>query len=179
MIGLYTLVVAAAWIALAAAIAYALASRIRTNDLPLRFVAGLFLFAMLLPLPLVDEIVGKGQFERLCKANATIQMDRATATGKTVYLAKTASVEIKDTWVPVVMQRWRYVDASTGETVVSYNTLDAVGGRLVQMFGFSEGRTPLIFSNSFCGPKDRPAGFQGFEALGIKYIEPPANGELK
>lgn len=177
MTGLYVLLIATAWIALAAAIAYGLTSRV--GAMPLRLLGAFVLFAMLLPLPLVDEIVGKGQFERLCKANTTIQVERASATGKTVYLAKIQSVAIKDAWVPVVMKLWRYVDASTGETVVSYNTLDAGGGRLVQMFGFSEGRTPLIFSSSFCGPKDRPAGFQGFEALGIKYIEPPSTGELK
>ena len=179
MTGLYALFVAAVWFALVAGISYALTSRIK--NVPLRFVVALVIFGLLLPLPLADEFAGKRQFEQLCKDNATIQVDRAAAVGKTVYLAKTTDVEIKGTWVRIVMKQWRYVDANTGEPVVSYNTLDALGGRLVQTFGFSEGRVPLTFANYYCAPKDRPASFQAFEALGIKYIEPPIlnNGELK
>lgn len=179
MTGLFALFVAAIWFVLAAGMAYGLASRIK--NVPLRLVVAPVIFGMLLPLPLVDEFAGKRQFEQLCKDNATIQVDRAMAVGKTVYLEKTTDVEIRDTWVRIVMKQWRYVDVNTGEPVVSYNTLEALGGRLVQSFGFSEGRVPLTFANYYCGPKDRPASFQAFEALGIKYIEPPnlKNGELK
>ena len=52
-----------------------------------------------------------------------------------------------------MIQPWRFVDAQTGETVVSYNRLGAVGGRLVQTFGFSEGKVPLLF-NGTCVPTE-------------------------
>ena len=75
----------------------------------------LMVFAVLLPLPALDEIVGGRQFEKLCKENSTIQVNRATAVGRTVYSTQQPSVEIKGTWVRITLQPWRYVDATTGE----------------------------------------------------------------
>ena len=137
-----------------------------------RFLVRMALFLALLPLPLIDEIVGKRQFEKLCSEHATIQIDRAKAVGKTVYLAVQPDVEIKGTWVRVVLKPWRYVDATTGETVVSYDTLRAVGGRLIRALGISEGGIPLTFKST-CVPTNRPASLQSFRELGIDYVEPP------
>jgi hypothetical protein len=108
----------------------------------------------LVPLPLIDEIVAKGQFERLCEVNATTSVNRESARGKAVYLADVPDVEIKDAWVRIILQPRRFVDVNTGETVVSYSTLVAEGGRLVQILGISEGNTPLTFK-SWCKPKDQ------------------------
>lgn len=155
-------------------------SKTITKKLPVawwRIPVGILVFAVLLPLPLIDEIVGGRQFEKLCKENSTIQVDRVTAVGRTVYLAQTPSVEIKGTWVRVTLQPWRYVDATTGEVVVSYNSLQAVGGRFLKV---SEGHVPLTF-NGYCAPANRPGSIQTFKPLGINYIEPPLtkNGELQ
>lgn len=138
------------------------------------------IFAALLPLPLIDEIVGGRQFEQLCKDNSTIQVDRATAAGKTVYYAPQPSVEIKGTWVRVVLKPQWFVDATTGKTVVSYNELIAVGGRFIQTLGISEGGMPLTFRGT-CVPSNRPGSIETFKPFGINYIEPPATkiGEKK
>ena len=117
-----------------------------------------------------DRRVGGGrQFKQLCEANSTIHVDRATAAGRTVYLAETPDVEIKGTWVRVVLKPWRFVDAMTGELVVSYNTLQAQGGRFLKV---SEGHEPLTF-NGYCAPAESPASVETFRPYDINYIEPP------
>lgn len=125
------------------------------------------LFLALLPLPIIDEIVGARQFEKLCKENSTIQVDRTKAAGKTVYLAEVSDVQIKGTWVPVWLQSRRYVDATTGETLISYNTLRAGSGML--------GPTslgPLTFDGECVSP-NRPATNDLFRELGIKSVQRP------
>ena len=146
MIGIYLLGVMALWVIAAFFITLFAFRRMPRKywRLPLAIV----LFLVLVPLPLIDEIVGGRQFEQLCKENSTIQVNRATAVGRTVYLAQTPSVKIKGTWVRVTLQPWRYVDATTGEVVVSYNTLGARGGRFLKI---SEGHVPLTF-NGYCAP---------------------------
>lgn len=170
MTGFLLLFVMAIWLAVVMWL-----SKILTKKLPTatwRIPVAAVIFAGLLPLPLIDEIVGGRQFESLCKENSTIQVDRATAVGRTVYLAQTPDVEIKGTWVRVVLKPWRFVDATTGETVVSYNDLIAEGGRLIQSLGISEGGMPLTFKGT-CVPANRPGSAQTFRPLGITYIERP------
>jgi hypothetical protein len=152
MSGLYLLAIGAAWLVIVLALARALTLRIKTASL--RSIVTLLVVGVLLPLPLIDEFLGKRQFEQLCKDNAAIQVDRKTAVGKTVYYVPQPSVEVSGTWVRIVMKPQRFVDATTGEVVVSYNELEAVGGRLVQTFGISEGRVPLTFTGS-CGPVEK------------------------
>ena len=176
MTGIYLLFIAAIWLAVVI-----LLSKIITQKLPIatwRIPVAVVLFAALLPLPLIDEIVGGRQFEQLCKDNSTIQVNRVTAVGKTVYSVPQPRVETKGTWVRVVLQPYRYVDATTGEAVVSYNELIAVGGWLTRSLGL--GGSPLTFRGN-CVPANRPGSVQTFEAFGINYIEPPItkNGELK
>jgi hypothetical protein len=170
MTGTYLLFVAAIWVAFVVWL-----SNIVTRKLPLttwRIPIALMIFAALLPLPLIDEIVGGRQFEQLCKENSTIQVDRAKAVGRTVYLATQPDAEVQGTWVRIVAKSKRFVDVSTGEPVVTYNELTADGGRLVQSLGISEGGMPLTFKGT-CVPPDRPGSVQTFKAFGINYIEPP------
>jgi len=170
MTGIFLLLVVIIWFFIVF-----LLSKIITIKLPekwWRIPVRILLFLALLPLPLADEIVGGRQFEQLCKDNSTIQVDRATAVGKTVYFVPQPDVEIKGTWVRMVLKPQRFVDATTGETVVSYNELIAEGGRFIQALGISEGGMPLIFRGT-CVPENRPASIETFKSFGINYIEPP------
>lgn len=172
--GLVALVVVAGWVAIAAGLAKLIARRVAGQRW--RIPVGLLALAVLLPLPATDEIVGGRQFERLCHEYAsTIQVNRETAKGKTVYLADTSDEQVKGTWVRVVKKHWRYVDAMTGETVVSYNTMTARGGRLLKV---SEGHVPLMF-HGYCAPENPPASVETFKEFGINYIQPPRTGEWK
>jgi hypothetical protein len=150
MTGILLLFVGALWLI----VAYSLAMLI-TRVLPAtgwRVLVGALLFLALLPLPLIDEIVGKRQFEQLCRENSTVHVDRAKAAGRTVYLADLPHIEIRGTWVRVVSQPWRYLDAKTGEVIVSYNMLQAEGGRFIRTLGISEGGVPLTF-DGHCKPE--------------------------
>lgn len=163
MSGILLLFVAALWL-----IASYFLARFMARLLPptgWRVVVGALLFLALLPLPLIDEIVGARQFEKLCKENSTIKVDRAKAAGRTVYLADTASVEVKGTWVPVWLKSWRYVDVKTGETVVSYNTLQASSGILGPA---SLG--PLTF-RGYCAPGGVVDPVKLFKELGVTQIQ--------
>lgn len=135
-------------------------------------ICQLVLTFLLMTLLVADEIVGGYQFEKLCQENSTIQVDRATARGKTVYFDPQPDVEIKGTWVRVVLQPRRFVDVTTGETVVSYNELIAEGGRFINALGISEGGMPLTFIGT-CVPANRPGSTGTFKTLGINYIESP------
>lgn len=151
MTGLFLLFVAAIWFA---SVFYL--TKLLTKKMPDKWwgiLVRVFVFCALIPLPLTDEIVAKQQFEVLCEANSMIHIDRTTAIGKTVYYTPQPSVEIKGTWVRIILQPWSYVD-SKGENVLSYNTLLAKGGLLIGALGISEGGMPLIFSGS-CGPKEK------------------------
>lgn len=121
----------------------------RLPDRPWRPVAKLGIFVLLLPLPLMDEIVGGWQFARLCEANV-VRVNKDTARGKTVYVEiGPHQVRVAGTWVPVWKMSFRYVDASTGEILASFDQLKAEGGRLFP--GFDSGHDPLTFKSE-CHP---------------------------
>lgn len=151
MIGLYVFFIGALWLAFVVWLTIYI-----TKKLPIdtwRVPVALVLFAMLMPFPLIDEIVGKWQFEKLCKQNSTIHVDQNSALGKTVYFLPQPSQEIQGTWVRVVLQPKNFIDSKTNESVVSYSILQADGGMLVRLFSISEGRVPLIFIGS-CHPRE-------------------------
>ena len=139
---------------------------------PWRIPIALAIFVLLALSLVVDELVGEKQFEQLCKENSEVKVNRETAAGKTVYLAQMPDEEIKGTWVGVVLKPWRFVDATTGEVVVSYNTLTARSGWFMRRIGLAEGGMPLLF-RGYCAPPNQPASAQTFREFGINYIEPP------
>ena len=135
-----------------------------------RIPISFFMLVILLILPVIDEVVGGWQFKKLCEANADIQVDKETAVGRTVYFVSQTAIEIEGAWVRIVLKIHEFVDSTTGEVVVSYNTLRANGGAFFG--GASQSGVPLLF-NGTCVPKNRPASVDTFKLLGINYIEPP------
>ena len=135
-----------------------------------KFLIRASLLIVLIPLPLIDEIVGGRQFARLCKENSTIQVDRANAAGRTVYLADDPDTEIKGVWVPVRLQQWRFVDVTTRSVVVSYNELHATGGIFIRMLGISEGNVPMTFKDS-CAPGGQVNYIELFKELRITQVQ--------
>lgn len=139
-------------------------------DRPGRVFVKLGIFVLLLPLPLIDEIVGGRQFAELCKRHNTIEMDREKVKGATIYFEPVQSVQIQNLWIPVRLQPWRYVAPATGKAVVSYETLHAKGGLLIRSLRLSEGNVPLTFKDS-CAPQENIR--QLFAALQITAIDKP------
>jgi len=164
MIGLGFLLISFIWLVLAFYLA-----KLLTRILPpawWRTLVQIALFVVLVPLPLIDQIVGGMQFKELCRQNQEIHFDPAKVRGKTVYLAGVDRTLAEGTWVPIQISHWRFVDATTREVVVTYNTVDAGPGLL--RFGGG----PLLFRGS-CVPLNRPVSVETFKKLGISYIEPP------
>jgi putative copper export protein len=137
-------------------------------DRPWRVVAKVLIFALLLPLPLIDEIVGGWQFNRLCEANV-VRVNKETARGKTVYVSISSSIKLPATWINVRKMSFSYIDRHTGEVVAAFDQLHAEGGHLFP--GFDSGHDPLTFKGE-CHP---PGAFdKGFAAsLGLTEVEKP------
>ncbi|QJQ05987.1 alanine:cation symporter family protein [Undibacterium piscinae] len=76
MTGLLLIFMAVIWLVIALFIIAFIASKIPGRALSL--VISIPLFIVLLPMPIMDEIIGGRQFEQLCKENSTIQVDRKT-----------------------------------------------------------------------------------------------------
>jgi hypothetical protein len=133
---------------------------------PWRSVARVAIFALVLPIPLVDEVIGGSQFSQLCKEFDTVHIDRPNAIGKTVYLAKVDRLNVKGLLVPVRRDTWRFLDTSTGDAVLEYSELFASGGLLVRSLAISETNAPLTF-NGFCAPGGRVEFLRWFKELNI------------
>lgn len=171
MSGLILLFVALVWLIASLLIAAPIARLLPSTGW--RVTIGTLLFCVLVPLPLIDEIVGARQFERLCKEHSTIHVDRAKATGRTVYLADTPSVDLENTWIRITLQPWRYIDVKTGETVMSYNVL--VAGRR----HFLTGLGPLTF-RGYCAPGGGSDPFKLLKEIGVTRIDRSAlEGEAR
>lgn len=155
------------WILLLLCLCIAITKRMPRSWWPLAVWLGVY--GMIFPLPLLDEIVGKYQFDQLCQDNANVVYVHPNAKGRRVYSAGVKDMLLPNNWVRIWMQEWRYIDASTGETIVRYNALHTNGGWIVRKF-LQEG--PLTFKG-FCEPIKTPSGIEGFKALEIDYIEPP------
>jgi hypothetical protein len=160
MIGLYFFFLIALWIGLVFLVSVVITKRLPASKW--RPLVGIVLFTLLLPMVFIDELIGKWQFERLCQENSTIYI-APDAKGRTVYLASgTPEESVKGTWgVPIWIRQWRHVDTTTGETIVSYNSLRARGGWFMHCF-FSAG--PIIFQENY-----RPANLNAemFKKIGV------------
>ena len=133
-------------------------------------VVKLSVIALLLLLPLIDEIVGARQFAELCKRHDAVQVDRERANGKTVYLLDQPDRWIEKLAIPVRSQKWTYVDVATRETVVEWHELYAAGGYLVRLLKISEGNVPLTFKGS-CAPESGVDSIQLFKKLGVVQVQ--------
>lgn len=168
MTGLLLMLVGIVWIVIVSFLVRFKADFILPKP-PWRKVAQVGLFAVLLPLPLIDEIVGGWQFARLCEANV-VRVNMDTARGRRVYEEKVSvSTPVPGTWVNVKKLPFRFLDATTGEVVVSFNQFHAEGGRLFP--GFDSGHEPLTFKGE-CHPTG--TFDKGFAAnLGLIEVDKP------
>ena len=143
---------------------------IKVPNASLRSPVGVLIFAVLLPLPLIDEIVGGRQFAELCKRHDAVQVDRERANGKTVYFLDQPDRWIENLAIPVRLQKWTYVDVATRETVVEWHELYALGGYLIRSLKISEGNVPLTFKGS-CAPGGGVDSIQLFKKLGVIQVQ--------
>jgi hypothetical protein len=171
MTGLLLIFIIAAWLLLVYGLVRLVTARLPAR--PWRAPLRMALYAALLPLPVIDEVVGVRQFLGVCRENSTVTVDPAKAAGRTVFLAQGAS-PVAGTWIPVTLTHWRYYDVTTRELVVSYNTVRVSGGRLITLFPLWDGGAPFILSRTYCQPERLGSGPNALlKQLGIGQVEPP------
>lgn len=137
---------------------------------PWRPWVGLVLFVVLTPTLLIDEVIGKRQFERLCQEQTVYIAPNAK--GRTVYLLPTTFEPIKGIWLHGWIQKWRYVDEKTKETVVSYNLMHWDGGWFMRAIKWNGMSAPLLYKSS-CDPEKYLAGKDNFKDQGMILIDRP------
>ena len=155
MIGLLMIAIAIGWLIAAIAITTWIAARAKSP--PMKAALSVLVFPLALIAPVVDEVIGAWQFSALCKQYAIQMIDEEHAMNRRVLSVGREGGRLAEwTAVRIRIQPWIYKDAETGNVLVSYHTLHADGGWLMQTLGISETKRPLVFPNA-CGPADRDA----------------------
>ncbi len=125
---------------------------------PRRLLQALVL-AVLLPLPLLDELVAQSQFKALCRDRLGVQarfgtlgFERQAAGGRPLALPLQQDVStpepVEGISVAVARREHRYTDPATREVRVRFFTYEAQGGKLARITGHG---APLLFEGH-CGP---------------------------
>ena len=149
MSGLLLICVVLLWFVATIAIARTITSKLTQPWI--KWIVGLLLVAVLVPLPVADEIIGGFQFRGLCEAETKLKYDQEKLVNKTVYSKITDDVKLENMIIPVVSQTWTYPDINTHKSLVSYKVFDADGGWLSRAIHFNYVHKPYTF-NGHCGP---------------------------
>lgn len=98
------------------------------------------------PLMVVDEIIGKQQFEVLCEANGIESADVSKARGKRVILEVGEKRMIHAGIIPGAVEEWHYRDADDGAILIAHRNYHAFGGWLMRHTPLSMGwPRPMLF----------------------------------
>jgi len=116
-----------------------------------RAAVKVLIFVVLLSLPFVDEIIGKYQFEALCKANGIESADVSKARGKSVKVEYGERTLLGGTIMPIKVDDALFRDASSGEILIQHKNYHALGGWLMRYTWLSMGSPqPMLFGGSTC-----------------------------
>lgn len=155
MTGLLLIAIFGMWLFVVAFISRWATRRFKSRTMTI--VSGTVAFWVLLPAPLIDELIGKWQFESLCKKYAVVEIDERNATNRRVVTEiREIDKYVEGTAVKIRIDPYVYRDEETNKIVVSYHTLHAQGGWLIRFLGISETNAPLLF-RSGCAPVERYA----------------------
>jgi hypothetical protein len=116
-----------------------------------RWPIAALLFAVLLPLPVIDEIFSYPSFAALCKEKAVLKVDAAKIRGRTVR-SSFNQYYVRGGMLPVLQNDRLYFDNESGEPLASLTWLRARGGWLSR--ALTEGQNPVTFGDRYeCEPK--------------------------
>jgi hypothetical protein len=119
-----------------------------------RWPIAALVFAVLLPLPVIDELIADRQIESLCRDNAVMKIDEEKIKGRRVtYSAEPGYERVPGTAVPVTFTRGVLRDTVTDEILGTRGAYDVKSGLLKRVIGFSETDGPL-FARSGCAPSE-------------------------
>jgi hypothetical protein len=163
VIGLYLLFLAMLWLLISIVLAVVVSRWVSTGSR--RTVVAIFLVAVLVVLPFVDQVVGAIQFKKICADNDGIEAKSDRAKGRTVYRIYIPPNEIAGTWLPVYETQWRFADAESGEILLSYRTFEA-GPGFIRV-------APLMF-NPHCTPIRQQSPQELIKRFGMTLGERPS-----
>jgi hypothetical protein len=102
--------------------------------LGLKGTASWLLRLLLIPLflvgPFVDEIVGMGQFERLCEKQAVLHVDASVDQVKRAKVTHSDLHDLPGYWVNISASRSSYIDLDTGKVFMTFDDFTTRGGRV-------------------------------------------------
>lgn len=127
------------------------------SDPSWRLVAQLLAMALLLPLPLVDELIAGPQLLALCRdrAQLVVHLPQALTRPAGTLVHRALKPEpIEGVGVPVHVQPWWLVEPALGLVVASYDWVEARGGWLAR-WARGENAAPLSFRGR-CDPAGLP-----------------------
>ena len=168
MSGLFLLLVLGLWLALVVGIARALTKSIKHDVL--RWGALMAAIACLFPLIVIDEIITAPQFAKLCEEGTKLKFDPEKIRGRMIFLDENPQPEISVGMLKGYYIPWRYLDATTKETLISYNSYHIKGGFLIRMLGISETTAPLTME-SYCSVNEKPTQKSFLDRYKLKRID--------
>lgn len=150
MIGLLFLATVAAWFWASFWLSMKVGRRISKPILS--STARILILVVSLCLPFADEVIGKYQFEALCKANGIESADVSKARGKRVKLEYMELGSLGGTVMPIKVDDIVLKAAGSGEVLTQYKDYYAFGGWLMRYTPLSMGsQHPMLFSGNGCG----------------------------
>ncbi|GKS84256.1 hypothetical protein AVMA1855_08910 [Acidovorax sp. SUPP1855] len=112
----------------------------------LRSAVRIVILFLLLASPLVDEVIGKYQFEALCRANGIESANVSKAQGKRVRLDVGIKRPLYGMIMPGTVEDWFYRDVDSNEIVIQHKAYFAFGGWLMRYSPLNMGsRHPIFF----------------------------------
>lgn len=136
-----------AWVVLCAWTAHKVGALF--TDSTLRTELKALVFVALLPLPVIDELIAKPQFDQLCAQRAVPAVHAAELRGRPVHLTEIPPEPVLGLLVPVQVSKRVYADEHTRQPLLTFSVLSAQGGKLARALGI--GGTPITF-DGHCGP---------------------------
>lgn len=134
-----------------------------------RTVVKCSIFIALLASPFVDEVIGKHQFEELCKANGIEGADVSKAKGKRVRGEYGERRLVSGTIMPIEESDVLFRDADSNELLIQYKNYYAHGGWLMRYTPLSMGSPhSMLFPGNGCGFIQRDRIFMSNQISQIK-----------
>lgn len=149
MIGLFFIFTVITWLSVSVWLAHKLGNFVSSSEWRAKVKISIFLF--LLSLPFVDELIGKLQYDALCKANGVESADVSRARGKKVKVKYGERTAVKGTIVPIKESDMFFRDADSGEILIKAKNYYAEGGWVMRYTWLSLGSSrPMLFGGSTC-----------------------------
>jgi hypothetical protein len=114
--------------------------------------------AMAFPLAIADEVIGKYQFESLCKRHGIDAADFSKARGRRVRVEHENRRPVPGTLLPMIQVKTVYLDAESGEVLAEYLNFGSWGGWLMRYLPLRMGTEKPMFFIGECSADSATLG---------------------